>query len=159
MFSRAMFGRRFSVLVLFMGLWALAACLPGGPEEGIAERPLPPPAESAEAVPEASSEPEPEPEPAPQPLVIDPPAPPPLPPALAAQARQCAAQGGQLSPRGEGLFSCLRQTRDGGRQCRRAGDCEGHCLARSSTCAPFTPLPGCHDVFGQDGRRTTLCLD
>ncbi|MBD3765388.1 MAG: hypothetical protein IE927_11870, partial [Rhodobacterales bacterium] len=56
-------------------------------------------------------------------------------------------------------MTCVRPTRDAGRACTRQTQCQGYCLARSGTCAPFAPLFGCHDVLQADGRRVTLCLD
>lgn len=72
----------------------------------------------------------------------------------------CIASGGTWRSGGlSGLQTCFRETRDGGRSCAAAGDCEGLCLARSRTCAPVTPLFGCNDVLGVDGARSTLCVD
>ena len=86
-------------------------------------------------------------------------APEPEAPILARQRRDCAAQGGQLQPRGAGLFVCARNTRDSGQRCSANAECEGLCLARSATCAPFTPLFGCHEVLLAPGVRVTQCLD
>jgi hypothetical protein len=166
----------------FAGLvLALAACAPVS--EGITEQPLPPMAAEAAPEPEAVSEPTPEappettpeappeappealsqqdPAPEPEPFVIDIPAPQPapLPPALARQQAECVATGGALAERRAGLFACTRPTRDNGRACRSGADCEGVCLARSMTCAPVTPLFGCHEVLDSRGARQTLCLD
>ena len=80
-------------------------------------------------------------------------------PILARQRQDCAAQGGQLQPRGAGLFVCARNTRDSGQRCSANAECEGLCLARSETCAPFTPLFGCHEVLLAPGVRVTQCLD
>ena len=55
--------------------------------------------------------------------------------------------------------TCVKQTRDGGKQCSKGTQCEGLCLARSGTCAPFAPLFGCNEIFEDDGRRVTLCID
>ena len=135
---------------------ALAACAPV--PEGITEQPLPDMA-AVQAEPEAEDAPLPE-TPV-EPLVIDIPAPEPapLPLALARQQAECAAQGGSLAARRAGLFACTRPTRDSGRACRSETDCEGVCLARSMTCAPVTPLFGCHEVLDSRGARQTLCLD
>ncbi|GAB4268713.1 MAG: hypothetical protein Kow0013_19660 [Pararhodobacter sp.] len=86
-------------------------------------------------------------------------APPPDPPMLARLRAECARQGGQLASRGTGIYACVRATRDAGRRCDEARDCEGLCLARSGTCAPFTPLFGCNEVFTLRGRRETLCVE
>lgn len=83
----------------------------------------------------------------------------PEPPILARQRRECERSGGQLQSRGAGLFVCARTTRDAGRRCSANAQCEGMCLARSETCAPFTPLFGCHEVLLAPGSRVTQCLD
>lgn len=91
------------------------------------------------------------------------PAPPAEPAAVAApltpEARACQRRGGTLTRVGRsGLTACVTPTRDSGKQCRRATDCEGECLARSGSCAPVTPLFGCNEVLQADGRRFTQCL-
>ena len=80
-------------------------------------------------------------------------------PIMARQRRDCAAQGGQLQPGGAGLFVCARNTRDSGQRCSANSECEGLCLARSETCAPFTPLFGCHEVLMAPGTPVTQCLN
>jgi hypothetical protein len=76
------------------------------------------------------------------------------------EAAACIRKGGSWSKAGaSGAMTCVKPTRDGGKQCRRDSDCEGLCLARSGTCAPITPLFGCHEVLEDDGRRMTLCID
>lgn len=117
----------------------------------ITETTLPPAGAGADLLPE--------PVPAPQPADIPAPAPPPDPPMLAQQRAACLRDGGSLTPRGGGLYACLHTTRDAGQRCDAASDCEGLCLARSGTCAPFTPLFGCQEVFTAPGRRETLCID
>ena len=62
-------------------------------------------------------------------------------------------------PRATGVFACVHPTRDAGRRCDAASDCEGLCLARSGTCAPLAPLYGCQDVYTLPGRRETLCTE
>ena len=86
-------------------------------------------------------------------------APPPTNAMLEQQRAACARDGGRLLPRGTGFFACVFQTGDSGRQCDEASDCEGLCLARSRSCAPFRPLFGCQQVFTQRGRVETLCTD
>ncbi len=56
-------------------------------------------------------------------------------------------------------FTCIRPTRDGGKRCTRAGNCEGVCLARSGTCSPFTPVFGCQEILQDDGLRITECIE
>lgn len=72
----------------------------------------------------------------------------------------CEKQKGRyVALGGTGARTCVKPTRDGGKQCRKDGDCSGQCLARSNTCAPMNPLLGCNDILQSDGRRVTLCLD
>jgi hypothetical protein len=73
----------------------------------------------------------------------------------------CERKGGRYVSAGAdgGAKACVRPTRDAGKRCRREGDCEGRCLARSQTCAPIDPLFGCNDILQADGRRVTLCID
>lgn len=55
-------------------------------------------------------------------------------------------------------MTCVNPTRDAGKACRRGSDCEGLCLARSFTCAPYDPLFGCNEILQDDGSRVTYCL-
>ncbi|MEM1387775.1 MAG: hypothetical protein AAGG54_09210 [Pseudomonadota bacterium] len=72
----------------------------------------------------------------------------------------CEEKGGLWSRvGGRDAFTCVSATRDANRFCTAANHCEGHCLARSGTCAPFTPLVGCHDVVSPDGGMVTICID
>jgi hypothetical protein len=73
---------------------------------------------------------------------------------------RCEKAKGRWQPIGGGAgHICVRPTRDGGKSCEREGQCDGQCLARSKTCAPFDPLWGCNDVLQADGNRVTLCLN
>jgi hypothetical protein len=73
---------------------------------------------------------------------------------------KCEKKGGSWSRIGKTQArTCVQRTRDAGKQCKRDRDCEGVCLARSSTCAPVNPLFGCNEVVQDDGRRMTLCLN
>jgi hypothetical protein len=56
-------------------------------------------------------------------------------------------------------FTCVKKTRDSGKQCRKSTDCIGSCLARSMTCAPYDPLFGCNEILQDDGSRVTLCIE
>ncbi|MFA7434506.1 MAG: hypothetical protein WCZ72_12450 [Gemmobacter sp.] len=78
---------------------------------------------------------------------------------IEALRQQCERGGGSFTPGRAGLMACLHQTRDAGKQCRRAGDCEGECLARSGTCAPIRPLLGCQEVLTETGARLTQCIE
>mgnify|MGYP000736834815 CR=1 FL=1 len=82
------------------------------------------------------------------------PEPPPDPATLA-----CRASGGQMlpGPLGQGRV-CVRPTGDSGRACASATDCSEACLARSRTCAPFTPLLGCHEILDRAGRPLRQCI-
>lgn len=82
-------------------------------------------------------------------------APPPDPETLA-----CRASGGQMvaGPSGFGRI-CIRPTPDSGRTCRSASDCSEACLARSRTCAPFTPLLGCHEILDRAGLQVLQCVE
>ena len=72
----------------------------------------------------------------------------------------CDKRGGRFVAVGlNRAMTCQTPTRDAGKQCRKAGDCEGVCLGRTGTCAPVVPLLGCQDVLQNDGRRVTLCID
>lgn len=88
-------------------------------------------------------------------------APPPVGEALiAAQAAQCAADGGNWGriPDAAG-FVCYRTTRDAFKPCLRESDCDGFCLARSRTCAPTKPFFGCHEVLSSNGTVSTVCVN
>lgn len=80
--------------------------------------------------------------------------------ALESEKVICEEKGGLWSRVGNGrAFTCVSATRDANAFCTAASHCEGYCLARSGTCAPFTPLIGCHDVVSKDGGMMTVCLD
>lgn len=139
------------LLILILTLTALAGC-----------EPLPPPPAPRPAEPvvlETPLEDLPEVAPVVAPVVTTPVQAEPVSPLLAQQRAACLREGGQMSPRGDGIYSCVLPTRDAGRSCTSAADCEGVCLARSGTCAPFQPLFGCQEVFTSPGRRETLCLE
>lgn len=79
---------------------------------------------------------------------------------LAAERTACERTGGRWGLRaGDSLFVCYRETRDAGKLCRTADDCQGLCLARSRTCSPITPFLGCHEVLTDAGLPATLCVD
>lgn len=153
--------------LLFLTL-ALAACQPAAQapttDAPIAEQTLPALDATPETAPETAS-PE-------SPTAAQPPTPvptvtvettapeaPPEAPLLAEQRHLCERAGGRLAQRAPGIFACIHPTRDGGRHCDEASDCEGLCLARSGTCAPFAPLYGCQEVFTLRDRRETLCTE
>lgn len=72
----------------------------------------------------------------------------------------CIKDGGRFGAGGTGgSFLCFKTTKDANKSCRRKGDCEGLCLARSRTCAPVKPLFGCNDVLGENGVLATICIE
>jgi hypothetical protein len=72
----------------------------------------------------------------------------------------CEKRGGNWGNVGKSnLKTCIKRTKDAGKQCRKQSDCESVCLARSGTCAPVKPLFGCNEIFQKDGSRVTLCID
>lgn len=180
--------RRLTALALMLALPWLAACLPGGaaqepvgqPVEAISVTPLADPG-ATEAVaasagaPDASAGTEidaaldaaPPSDTAPETEAVDAPATDAVPAEAAVPATPpspeqlvCEARGGRFVRAGDsGLMACVQTMRDAGQQCRRASDCDGECLARSGTCAPFAPLFGCHEILQDNGARVTQCLD
>ena len=83
----------------------------------------------------------------------------PEPPPSSPQEAACRKKGGQWSRVGKGGQACVQRTRDAGKECKKASQCEGLCLARSGTCAPIAPLFGCNEILQNDGSRVTLCID
>lgn len=83
-----------------------------------------------------------------------------VPSLLAVEQRACERSGGNwaLTP-SRNTFTCFRQTSDANRPCLSADACDGLCLARSRTCAPVTPLFGCHEILTSEGVRQTRCLE
>jgi len=79
---------------------------------------------------------------------------------LAEAQTACTKAGGEfLKAGGGGARACIYTMRDAGKQCRAAGDCEGDCLARSGSCAPVSPLYGCHEIVMSNGARAMQCRD
>ncbi len=75
------------------------------------------------------------------------------------QVRACERKRGTLTKTGAGFYVCVQQTGQGQKACSSASDCKGACLARSGTCAPFTPLLGCNDIITERGGMATVCID
>ena len=72
----------------------------------------------------------------------------------------CERRGGRWSRAGSANASfCQTPTGEGARQCTKSSDCDGNCLAKSGTCAPYTPLLGCNDVLDAMGRMLTECIN
>lgn len=72
----------------------------------------------------------------------------------------CEDRGGVWSVAGGGTAAfCQTPTRDNGKSCRAASDCTGYCLSQSGTCAPVTPMLGCHDILDDQGRMLTQCIN
>lgn len=79
---------------------------------------------------------------------------------LLPQQIACQDDGGRWGRvPGRVTFVCYQTTRDANKACSTKRDCEGLCLARSRTCAPQTPLFGCHEVINASGLRQTLCIE
>jgi hypothetical protein len=78
-----------------------------------------------------------------------------------ARARaSCLAKGGTFQKSGgSDARVCVTRTRDANKSCSASSQCEGMCLARSGTCAPITPLSGCHDIVTNGGNMATVCID
>ena len=73
---------------------------------------------------------------------------------------QCEARGGRFAPGGaSGAMTCFTTPPDAGKSCQSAQYCSTHCLARSGTCAPVSPLFGCNEILTRLGARVTLCID
>ena len=161
---------RRSLIAPLLSALLLLACQPAGPgAEGLATdtivvTPLASTGTAAEA-PAAAAPTTPKPKPRPDVLTQDA-APEETSEAVAPEAPETPqqllcqkAKGQWLSAGDTGAFYCASLTRDSGKQCRKKGDCQGQCLARSGTCSPITPLYGCNDVLEKDGRQVTLCID
>jgi hypothetical protein len=72
----------------------------------------------------------------------------------------CEKRGGRWSVAGGGSAAfCQTPTKDAGKSCRKSGDCSGYCLEKSRTCAPVTPMLGCHDILNETGRMLTQCIN
>jgi hypothetical protein len=72
----------------------------------------------------------------------------------------CEAEGGTY--RIGGLlqeYVCFRPTPDAGASCTSGDDCTGFCLAETRSCAPVTPMFGCHAILTEDGSETVICVD
>lgn len=94
-------------------------------------------------------------EPAPQPDLAETPVTP-----KSEQQLACEKKKGRWARVGKGEGrACVFQTRDAGKRCERESQCDGVCLARSGTCAPFKPMYGCNEILQDNGARVTLCLD
>ena len=135
---------------------ALAPAPPATPEPAAALK--------VKTAPEPEAKTKPSPEPAPRTEVKADPAPvaePARPPALKSPAQlACERRKGLWSEAGaNGASFCQTRTRDGGKSCTRSTQCEGYCLAKSNTCAPATPLLGCHDILNEDGKFLTQCIN
>lgn len=72
----------------------------------------------------------------------------------------CERRGGRWSVAGGGTAAfCQTPTKDAGKSCRASTDCAGYCLVKSGTCAPVTPMLGCHDILNEQGRMLTQCIN
>lgn len=74
--------------------------------------------------------------------------------------RACEKRRGMWSVAGGGSAAfCQSPTRDAGKSCNASTDCTGYCLEKSRTCAPVTPMLGCHDILNEQGRMLTQCIN
>lgn len=71
----------------------------------------------------------------------------------------CEERKGSFAKTGSGFFVCVKPTGEAMKSCSTANDCSSACLARSRTCAPITPLIGCHEILTKNGTRASVCLD
>ena len=72
----------------------------------------------------------------------------------------CEKRGGRWSVAGGGTAAfCQTPTNDAGKSCKASTDCAGYCLEKSVTCAPVTPMLGCHDILDEAGRMLTQCIN
>jgi hypothetical protein len=79
---------------------------------------------------------------------------------MAVELQACEERGGSFQRAGKGgVFTCVTRTRDAGKSCTAATQCESLCLARSRTCAPVKPIFGCNDILNSAGVRLTQCID
>ncbi|GHC13945.1 hypothetical protein GCM10007291_09820 [Gemmobacter nanjingensis] len=146
------------------GVTAAPGAITGGP---VTTTTLAPATAASDVKPAAAPDPAPKAAPEAQPGVPPTAAPPrpvtapqPEPATKTAAQISCEKAGGTWSAAGlSQARTCVRRTRDAGKQCSRESDCEGFCLARSRSCAPVTPLFGCNPILQADGREVTLCLD
>ena len=116
-----------------------------------AAKPALAPAGAATPVP-AEASPKPLAEPIAEPVVAKPIASP--------QELACIKKGGTWRSTGKsGGEACFNLTKDAGKSCKRESDCDGYCLARSRTCAPFKPMFGCNEILQDNGVMVTLCID
>lgn len=86
----------------------------------------------------------------------------PAPPVAVKSAAQlaCEKTGGMWSVVSGGSAAfCQTATRDSGKSCRASTDCTGYCLSQSGSCAPVTPMLGCHDILDEQGRMLTQCIN
>ena len=70
----------------------------------------------------------------------------------------CTAKGGRFRAVGNGHI-CFTETPDAGEFCSVSTDCTTECLARTRTCAPLSPLLGCHEIFTATGAIVTQCRE
>lgn len=76
------------------------------------------------------------------------------------EQRKCERQGGKFVTVGgnKALRTCVKRMRDANKSCDADSDCKGKCLARSRTCAPIDPLPGCNDILNDYGLVLRECV-
>lgn len=81
-------------------------------------------------------------------------------PIASPQELACIKRGGTWRSTGKsGGEACFTVTKDAGKSCKKESDCDGYCLARSRSCAPFKPMFGCNEILQDNGVMVTLCID
>lgn len=71
----------------------------------------------------------------------------------------CIKRGGDYRQIGGAGYFCLETTKDAGKSCSSANQCESACLARSQSCAPLKPLFGCNEILTGSGVAVTQCIE
>ena len=72
----------------------------------------------------------------------------------------CIAEGGAYRLAGAFVqYLCIKPTADAGQSCQKESDCNSLCLAETKTCAPVTPMFGCHSILMEDGEEAEICID
>jgi hypothetical protein len=148
----AVMGEAITTTTLDAPATAAASALPAATTKAPPRAP-----KAAAATPEPAAEPTADPAPAP---AAEAPAPLATPIPKSPSQIACEKDKGIWTKTGQGeARACIRKTRDSGKACDSKTDCQGECLARSRTCAPFRPMFGCNAVLMDNGAEVTLCLD
>ncbi len=76
-----------------------------------------------------------------------------------ARKRACIEEGGHWERAGMIGHACLFRTKDAGKSCTRATDCEGTCLADTRSCSAIRPMFGCYSMLDENGEKLEICVD